>query len=290
MAIDFIQGQKFRDMADFTYAPVVKLPGDYDNLPSTFRPLGLKKDVNVVYTHTMYASSLFKLIAELPTYQFVVITHNSDDRVVEGGVAFMHNGNGIVSGIDYFALPDNVIRWYSKNVRVNNPRIESIPIGIENDMWFPSLHKKEKIQEKPKQLRLYKNLVYLNHNINTNPPERLKPYQILEGKPWATVDRGNNGSEFDRYLENLYTHKFVICPEGNGMDTHRTWECLYLGTIPIEKRNINNQFYSDLPILLVDDWEEVTEEFLEAAFPMFQKQTWNRNKLTFEYWKNKILS
>jgi hypothetical protein len=168
--------------------------------------------------------------------------------------------------------------------------VESIPIGIENDMWFPSLHKKEKIQEKPKQLRVYKNLVYLNHNINTNPPERLKPYQILEGKPWATIDRGINGSEFDRYLENLYTHKFVVCPEGNGMDTHRTWECLYLGTIPIEKRNINNQFYADLPILLVDDWEEVTEEFLEAAFPMFKTQTWNMKKLTFEYWKNKILS
>lgn len=289
MAIDFIQGQKFRDMADFTYSPTDKLPGDYDNLASTFRPLGLK-DVNVVYTHTMYAKSLFSLLAELPTYKFIVVTHNSDDRVVDGGVAFMHHGNGTVSSIDKFDIPANVIKWYSKNVNVVHPKIESIPIGIENDMWFPSLHKKEKIQEKPKQLRLYKNLVYLNHNINTNPPERLKPYQILEGKPWATVDRGNNGSEFDRYLENLYTHKFVICPEGNGMDTHRTWECLYLGTIPIEKRNINNQFYSDLPILLVDDWEEVTEEFLEAAFPMFQKQAWNRKKLTFEYWKNKILS
>jgi hypothetical protein len=80
----------------------------------------------------------------------------------------------------------------------------------------------------------------------------------------------------------------VLCPEGNGMDTHRTWESLYLGAIPVERRNKNNRFYTDLPILFVDEWEEVTEEFLRKNFWKIKLKEWNDKKLEFWYWKNKI--
>ena len=93
---------------------------------------------------------------------------------------------------------------------------------------------------------------------------------------------------FDEYLDNIYNHKFVFSPEGNGMDTHRTWECLYVGTIPIERRNLNNRFYTDLPICFVDNWEDLTEEFLESEFIRIKSVHGIWKKLTFEYWKNKI--
>jgi hypothetical protein len=130
----------------------------------------------------------------------------------------------------------------------------------------------------------------MNFNILTNTAQRVPPYELLKDKSWVTTFMGQNGYKVDEYIDNIYNHKFVLCPEGNGMDTHRTWETLYLGSIPIEKKNINNQFYTDLPIMFVDNWEEVNEDFLETAFPMFEKQTWNMKKLTFEYWKNKILN
>jgi hypothetical protein len=285
--IDFIQGQKFKAIADFIYSPDTKLPGDYDNLANTF-DINKLKDVNIVYTHIMYAKQLFDVLGGL-TQKFVVITHNSDCAIIPEGVRVMHGGNGIMSGIDHFTIPPNVIKWYSKNVDVVNPLIESIPIGIENDMWFKDI-KKNSILTKLQQPRYYHNLVYMNFNILTNTAQRVPPYELLKDKPWVTTFMGQNGHKIDDFIDSIYNHKFVICPEGNGMDTHRTWETLYLGSIPIEKRNINNQFYADLPILFVDDWGEVTCEFLESAFPMFEKQTWNRKKLTFEYWKNKILS
>ena len=65
----------------------------------------------------------------------------------------------------------------------------------------------------------------------------------------------NNGDNFDGYLDNIYNHRFVLCPEGNGIDTHRLWECLYMGTIPIVKANKNVRFYEDLPILMVNEWK-----------------------------------
>ncbi len=103
---------------------------------------------------------------------------------------------------------------------------------------------------------------------------------------------GKNGADFDDYLLAVFTHRFVICPEGNGMDTHRTWESLYMGAIPVELKNNNNRFYEDLPILLIDDWEELTEEFLKDKYNQMMggSRSWNYDKLKMSYWKNLILS
>lgn len=269
--IDWIQGEKFIKLADFIYSPKYKLPDDYDRLYNTFNLFNLK-NINIVYTHTFYVKQLFQIIAELDK-KFIIITHNS------------------VINIDKsFIITKNVIKWYSKNVNVNNFKIESIPLGLENNRWFIQIHKKEKMIELLNQSKKIKNLVYMNHNIKTNPDKRKELYQIFKRKSWVTIDHGSNGYKFDKYIDNVYNHKFVICPEGNGMDTVRTWECLYMETIPIEKRNINNQFYTDLPICFVDDWKEITEDFLENEYIRIKQFIWNMKKLSFEYWKNKILS
>ena len=152
------------------------------------------------------------------------------------------------------------------------------------------INKIDKMIQKKQEPQVMKNLVYMNHNINTNCKARLKPYTVLESKSFVTIEKGHNGVDFDNYLNNLYHHRFMICPEGNGMDTHRTWEALYMGTIPIEKRNLNNRFYEDLPICLVDDWEEITESFLEKAFHRIKSTDWNLKKLEFNFWANKIVS
>jgi hypothetical protein len=268
--MDFITGDCFKILANFQYAPETKNGEDYDNLQNTL-DISKVKDNDIIYTHTFYAKKLFEIISKIDT-KLIIITHNSDQNVDES-----------------YQLPDNVIKWYAQNVNVVNPRIESIPIGLENDRWFPELRKKEKITNKNKELIHFKNLVYMNHNIANNPAKRQPVYDLFKCKSWVTTEEGRNGQNFDGYIDNIYHHKYVICPEGNGMDTHRTWETLYLGTIPIEKRNINNFFHEDMPILLVDEWEEITESLLREKWADF---FCNRNikKLTFEYWKNKIVN
>lgn len=268
--MDWIQGDKFKALTPLTYSPTVKAPGDYDNLENTL-DISKLSDVNLVYTHTIYAKQLFEVIAGVKN-TFVIITHNADINVDST-----------------FILPGNVIKWYTQNVNVTDSRIESIPIGLENDRWFKGLKKKEKMEgllTKPKKIR---NWVYMNHNINTNMVKRAVPYYYLENKYFVSSRHGMNGHNFDEYIDNVYHHRFVICPEGNGLDTHRTWEALYLGTIPIEKKNINNQFYKDLPISFVRNWDEVTEDFLAEEYARITTKEWNLDKLKFEYWKNKIL-
>jgi hypothetical protein len=263
--INVIQGNKYISLADFRFAPPNDIPyTDYQYLLNTVDKRVISNN-DIIYTHSYYAKQLFEYLADVKK-KVIVITHNSD------------------LNID-FAPPDNVIKWYSQNVNIINEKIISIPIGLENDYWFPE--KRKRMSEIQKQRKVYKNLVYINHNIETNP-NRKKPYEVLKGESWVTMEHGKNGQGIGNYIDNVYNHPFVICPEGHGMDTHRTWECLYLRTIPIEKRNINNQFYTDLPICFVDDWEEITEKFLFDEFKRMAEVKWNLAKLNFDYWKQLI--
>ena len=285
-SIDWISGELFKKVADYTYAPKHKLTDDYDNLVNTTNWSTLE-DCNIIYTHTIYAKTLFDIIRHI-NKKFIIITHNCDCRVEEFGIV-TPNGHSEVGSIDHYTLPDNVIKWFSSNVRVEHPRIESLPIGIENRMWRRTPPKKEMMFEKLTTERKIRNLLYVNHCIETNVKERQEPYDIFKDKPWATVENGRNGQKFDKYIDNIYNHNFMICPEGNGIGTHRTWECLYLGTIPIEKRSINNSFYTDLPICFVDEWSEINKKFLESELKRFKRMSWNMNKLNFGYWRDKIV-
>jgi hypothetical protein len=211
-----------------------------------------------------------------PKNNFIFITHNGDMKIDD---------------VFFDKIPDNLIKWYGQNINIKHNKIESLPIGIENNKWFIDVfNKKYLFENKIKENKTNINLLYINHNIQNNINERLKPYEIFSDKSWCTIHNGSNGVFFDIYLNNIYNHKFVLCPEGNGTDTHRTWECLYLNTIPIEKRNINNSYYRDLPICFVDYWEEITEEFLNKEYDRILSASWNLQKLDFNFWKNKILT
>ena len=265
--MNIITGEKFIKLSNYIF----NIDGgeDYYNLSSTFDVEKIK-DGDIVYTHTHNIKYLFDEIKKIDK-KVKIISHNSDHRVKE------------------FDIPDNIIKWYSQNVCFKHEKLESIPIGLENDLWFvKTFNKKDIFFNKMYDKKNHKNLLYVNHNINTNPKERQKPYQMFSDKKWCSIQNGRNGQNFNNYIDNLYNHKFVLCPEGNGTDTHRTWECLYLNTIPIEKRNINNQFYTELPICFVSEWEEITETFLEKEYTRIVNQKFNLEKLNFDYWKNKI--
>lgn len=262
MSAKFITGEKFIGVGDFVYSLNAK--EDCNKVNNTFCICAVKER-NIIYTHTMYVKQLFEEIRGLKS-EFIVVTHNCDEQVD-------------------FEPPNNVIKWFAQNVAIEHPCIESIPIGLENDRWVRKIHKQDKMLAKMGEPRKYKNLLYIDHNITNYPSERLKPYQLLEGMPWVT---SMHGTPFDIYINNIYNHNYVICPRGNGIDTHRMWECLYMGTIPIVVKNINNWFYNDMPILYVNDWEEVTEKLLRDMLPTFKNGKWNWKKLTFDYWESKI--
>ncbi len=68
---------------------------------------------------------------------------------------------------------------------------------------------------------------------------------------------------------------FEVSPRGNSIDCHRTWEALFLGSIPIVRTTLFDPVYDGLPVAIVDDWSEITEERLavwkEEFLPWFDK-------------------
>ncbi len=259
LAVDFISGEKFES---------------------------LKNDTDIFYCDTHNVEHFFE---NPPKEKFILISHNSDGNITQNPTRFV-SGSSNDCNFNNLKIPDNLLRWFGQNVDVIHPKLETIPIGLENSKWFPELNKRKKIELIQNQTKNFKNLLYVCHNTNTNPKERMEPYEIFSNKLWCTIESGINGINFDKYLTNIYNHKFVLCPEGNGIDTHRTWETLYCGSIPIEKLNKNNAFHDDLPICFVEEWSQITKSFLEEQYELIMSKNWNFDKLSFKFWENKIKS
>ena len=86
-------------------------------------------------------------------------------------------------------------------------------------------------------------------------------------------------------------YAFSISPHGNGLDCHRTWEDLLLGCIVIVKTSSLDPLYEGLPVVIVQDWSELTEEnfdyWIEKYRDAFDNPAY-REKLSYLYWWNRI--
>ena len=191
------------------------------------------------------------------------------------------NGGTFPKVYDIFNNPTNIKRIYSKGLMcTDNEKFRAVPNGICSITIEP-LRDKILFQE-PKR---NDNLAVLNFRLGTNE-ERDKILHYYSNQPWATV---GNGKQID-YLKEMYNHKFVISPESNCADSHRTWEAMYLGTIPIVQKTPGMSWFDDLPILQVDDMCSLTQEFLEEKYEEMMSKEYNLDKLKLSYWLDIIQS
>jgi hypothetical protein len=80
----------------------------------------------------------------------------------------------------------------------------------------------------------------------------------------GSVDERVSPREHWRQLQQC---KFVASPEGNGVDSHRTYEALIAGAVPIvEDTEHIRAVYGGAPILYTRDYSEVTPAYLEAKY------------------------
>lgn len=233
---------------------------------------------DIIFSKIDYIS-MFKNV-EVDTF----ITHNSDYEV---------NSSTLKLGPRFK-------KWFTQNKNVGNKCVHSIPIGLENfepefsykSMFgkFSSLpnnatQKKEYISFLSSNSNEHSNLIYLNFNTATYPTERNYVKNMFIDKPW--VFREEN-VDWKKYYKSLSNSKFCFSPRGNGIDCHRTWEALYLRTIPILKKEYFMEEFSDLPILFIDDWKDLTEDFLYDKYEQMKKINYNLEKIKFSYWKKQI--
>lgn len=61
-----------------------------------------------------------------------------------------------------------------------------------------------------------------------------------------------------------------------------------MGSIPIVQRDIVHRGWEDLPIAWLDDWKEITPQWLDAQEARIQGGTFPLEKLTARYWIQQI--
>lgn len=125
--------------------------------------------------------------------------------------------------------------------------------------------------------------IYINYSINNDRFNQRK--KALQQIPNHLLEINQEFTPRTQTWKNILQFAFVLSPFGNGMDCHRTWEILCLGSIPIVCAPQFKQLFNNLPVLNVNSWQEINEELLYNTIHEFSKKTFNYDKLTLAYWK-----
>jgi hypothetical protein len=89
----------------------------------------------------------------------------------------------------------------------------------------------------------------------------------------------------ETYWTSLVRYRFVISPEGNGLDCHRHYEALVARAIPVMEDNpLIRAKYSNLPILWTKDYSEITPAYLEKQYANMLHQHYDFRSLLYSYW------
>ena len=220
--MELITGNKFKQICHYSY-------DNYYNLMTEVKDDEILK----IFVPIDNIHNFFK---DKPKRPYILITHNGDNSV-DGGC------------LNYLDDP-LLIKWYGQNIMTSHPKLQSIPIGIANEIWP---HGDETtILNVINSRHLKENLIYVNFDVNTNQNERNYCLNELEKRG---LKMGNK-LPFKEYLEEVSKSYFVISPNGNGIDCHKTWESLYLKSVPIITKSINSEYYTDLPIIIIENWSE----------------------------------
>ena len=251
-----------------------------------------------IYICTSAILHFINTMMPLIDFSFILVSGDCDETVPQE----------ILNNNDFLKLINDsrLIHWFCQNMTQDHHKITRMPIGLDyhtlttRPLWGPlsSCEQQEKmlLMIKDKSLPFWNRNIkcYANFHFTMNTKlghDRKDAFQ-------------NINKDLIYYEENKVTRlitwnkqkdfAFVICPHGGGLDCHRNWEALCLGCIPIVKTSSIDKLYSDLPVLIVKDWKNITNELLNDTLRAFKvkfvNNEFNIEKLKLSYWLQLINS
>lgn len=183
---------------------------------------------------------------------YVLITHGSDTEIDARQLPWIGRAGGKLG------------HWFAQNLLTEHPKLTPLPIGLANRQWpHGDLEAVARTVAPAKRA----GILHAAFTLDTHPDRE---------RAWAAVTRAFPASAlpdvtqpFAQYLADLARHRFCACPRGNGIDTHRFWECQYFGVVPVVERSTHTEMWAKrgLPMLLLDDWSELSADRLRSASP-----------------------
>ena len=275
---------------------------DYAYLVNMLQQRGNKKMFNnmSIYVCSDLLHFFVNRILPLIKHTFTLVTGDSDLCVPREAL----------SQNETFTLLNSTYlnKWFIQNTQVeNNDKIVQMPIGMDyhtisedkGHIWQLPLEKRSPLDQE----QILQDIINQNNkNNNTFSNREPKIYVNFTVCNDRFKQRQDSLNKIDKNLlvinqtftprtanwQQTAKYAFVLSPAGVGLDCHRTWEALCLGCIPIVNAPKFGKLFEDLPVLMVTDWSEVTDELLQKTLATFSERTFNYDKLTLGYWTNQI--
>ena len=194
-------------------------------------------------------------------------------------------GNSDYDFTDINQLPQGLFqRFYLQNSFIsNNKDIFTLPIGIENlSIGINGLPKNLTAtldwKEKSKQI--------LVGPISPTHRDRMDLIAVAESQKGAFVLKKENISP-SSFAKTMEKYRYIACPRGNGVDTHRFWETLYRGSIPIVLSNSWSQSleHFKIPMIIIKTWQEAEEAIEDFEQSVRVRNPRSLDVLWIDYWQ-----
>lgn len=250
------------------------------------------KNGDTLYVCSNAIKAFVKMLDKI-TVKFILVSGDCDELVPNDCFSDENQFKTFIEN-------DKIIHWYAQNCVGTHPKLSGIPIGLDyhtvkkqDHAWSPKmspLMQESQITNLNKTsfadriVGCYSNFHFTVHNRKfgsdridamQNVPKDLifyEPKMLPRLESWT----------------NQVKYAFVLSPQGGGLDCHRTWEALCLGCIPIVKTSPINYLFEDLPVLIVNEWKDVSKELLEKTISDFSSKKFDYSKITLKYWMDKI--
>jgi len=212
-----------------------------------------------------------------PSRPYILVTHGGDPPINQDYAHILND--------------PNLMHWYATNAGLQHDKLTAIPAGVEYNL---SQAQRKIIEDAmhsdiPKDKNIFCGYFSVHHWVE----ERLRCMYAMK----------RNGLEMDnrvsymQYLLELKRHRFCLCPIGNGIDTFRLWEALYMGCIPVITKRINkervlveqyrhDEIYSRIPKIKIDCWEDLNPGILTEE--LYSNSYFKSEILDFNFWRTKI--
>ena len=277
---EFLNGQNFSKIADVIFAinvPNKDLSGfnidDYKIISKNSEFTGLKlknlkiKNGDIVFCNSSYLSLFFKYLERLNKITSITLITSQSDFSITKKV--------------FINKPKSITKWFAVNVAYKDSCLIPIPLGLANNYSPKNIRINDLVNFKFEEVEKV-NKLYVNLRKSTNYKERENIENIFRNKEWVVIKEPN--LSIDDYISDLNKYKFILCPWGNGFDTHRIWESLYCGSIPITKSHVGLSF-GNLPIISFENFNNLS---IEKLITESNKINYNFESLNLKYWNQLI--
>lgn len=190
---------------------------------------------------------------------------------------------------------NNIIGLYTQNYDLNQEhfKIKPIPLGID---YHTLSNKLTPIEQENKLISIYKSSIPFEKRLdlcysffqfimfNRHNKDRYVAQDALDKVNFNVYQDKKIPRE--ETWENMVKYKWIISPHGNGLDCHRTYEAIALGCIPVVKSSTLDIMYKDMPIIILNDWNEISLELLKSKTQEALKKS--KETITLDYWIKKV--